>query len=151
MIDERATGTAATEEGDGLEPPEGFVRMRPSGPFTEHNGPYYGLQGAETTVHGLWVLPRHANRLGVVHGGMMATFLDTLLGQAVLAAAGKPIVTIHLSIDYLSMARVGEWLEGRATITRATRDVVFAEARAQVGGRDVARSSGVFKVMNGRP
>ena len=39
---------------------------------------------------------------------------------------------------------------GEARLTRATRDVAFAEGRAYVGGRDVVRCSGVFKLMGAR-
>jgi acyl-coenzyme A thioesterase PaaI-like protein len=59
-------------------------------------------------------------------------------------------MTIHLSIDYLHMARVGEWVIGEARCTRATRDVAFAEGRAHVRGQDVVRCSGVFKLMDRR-
>jgi acyl-coenzyme A thioesterase PaaI-like protein len=78
---------------------------------------------------------------------MLATFIDGLLGHAVGAAAKRPGVTIHLSLDYLAMARAGEWVEGEARVTRLTKDVAFAEARAFVGARDVIRASAIFKLM----
>ncbi len=36
-------------------------------------------------------------------------------------------------------------------LTRATRDLAFAEGRGQVGGAQLARASGVFKLMRRRP
>jgi hypothetical protein len=33
-------------------------------------------------------------------------------------------------------------------MTRATREVAFAEARAYVGAREVVRASGIFKLIN---
>jgi acyl-coenzyme A thioesterase PaaI-like protein len=56
-------------------------------------------------------------------------------------------VTIHLSIDFLHMARAGEWVFGEARLTRATREIAFAEGRAYSGKRDLVRCSGVFKLM----
>jgi uncharacterized protein (TIGR00369 family) len=135
------------EDAEGLHPPEGFVLSLRRGPFTEHNGPVYHREGTEAVVHGFHALRRHCNGLGIVHGGMLASFLDGLLGHAVGAAAKRPGVTIHLSLDYLSMARAGDWIEGEARITRLTREVAFAEARAYVGRRDVVRAAGVFKLM----
>ncbi len=132
---------------EGFEPPEGFVRSLRRGPFTEHNGPLYHREATERAVHGFHALRRHCNGLGIVHGGMLASFLDGLLGHAVGAAAKKPGVTIHLSLDYLSMARAGDWIEGEAKVTRLARDVAFAEARAYVGARDVVRATAVFKLM----
>ena len=40
---------------------------------------------------------------------------------------------------------------GEARMTRGTREVAFAEARLHVGGKDVVRATGVFKLMNKRP
>lgn len=128
-------------------PPDGFVRALRRGPFTEHNGPLYHREGDGAVVHGFHALRRHCNGLGIVHGGMLASFLDGLLGHAVGAAAKSPGVTIHLSLDYLAMARAGDWIEGEARITRLARDVAFAEARAYVGARDVVRAAAVFKLM----
>ncbi len=140
------------EDEKGFQPPEGFVRSLRRGPFTERNGPLYHREAPhgetpETVVHGFHALRRHCNGLGIVHGGMLASFLDGLLGHAVNAAATRPGVTIHLSLDYLSMARAGDWIEGEAHVTRLTREVAFAEARAYVGPRDVVRAAAVFKLM----
>lgn len=132
-------------------PPEGFTLVESRGPFSTHNGPYFHRPRTDGYVEqAFYALPRHANGLGVIHGGMLSAFMDGVLAGAVWAGARRTGVTIHLSIDFLHMARVGEWIRGEARLTRATRDVAFAEGRAFVGGIDVVRASGVFKLM-GRP
>lgn len=132
-------------------PPEGFVLSEGRGAFSGHNGPYFHrAQQGESTEQAFFALPRHANGLGLVHGGMLTSFLDGLMGAAVFRAARRPGVTIHLSVDFLHMARVGEWVMGESKVTRLTRDVAFVEGRAYVGGRDVVRGSGVFKLMHKR-
>jgi uncharacterized protein (TIGR00369 family) len=131
-----------------LTPPEGFVTMERRGLFPLHNGPFYHRPDAEHVQHGFFVLDRHCNGLGLAHGGLLASFIDAMLGHAASGAAKSAAVTIHLSLDYLSMARVGEWVQGEARATRTTRDIVFVEARAFVGERDVVRASGVFKTMD---
>ena len=55
---------------------------------------------------------------------------------------------MHLSIDFLDMGRAGEWVIGEARLTRATRDIAFAEGRVRVGDLALARATGVFKLMN---
>ena len=82
---------------------------------------------------------------------MLSAFLDGLLAAAAGRAAKATPVTIHLSIDFLGMGRAGEWVLGEARATRVTRDVAFVEGRAHVDGRDLARASGVFKLMRRRP
>ncbi|MFM8754470.1 MAG: PaaI family thioesterase [Phenylobacterium sp.] len=129
-------------------PPPGFVVSATRGPYSTHNGPYFHRdpQG-EATEHAFFALPRHANGLGLVHGGMLTSFMDGLLAAAVWRASRRSSVTIHLSIDFLHMARVGEWVFGESRVTRLTRDVAFVEGRAYAARSDIVRASGVFKLM----
>jgi uncharacterized protein (TIGR00369 family) len=130
-------------------PPEGYVLTEGRGAFSTFNGPYFHRVGdGRMAEQAFYALKRHANGLGLVHGGMLSAFMDGVLAGAVWGGTGKAAVTIHLSIDFLQMARVGEWVMGEARLTRATKEVAFAEGRAYVGGHDVVRCSGVFKVMN---
>jgi len=126
-------------------PPEGFVPS-PRGPYTTHNGPMFHKINADGTFeHAFYVLPRHCNAMGIVHGGMLATFLDGLLARAVHGAAGGFSVTLHLSMDFLAAARKGQWVFGEAEVTRSAKEITFAQARIHSDGRDVLRGSGVFK------
>ena len=138
-------------DGAAVVPPIGFIVSDRRGAFSTHNGPYFHDPSAEGARQAFFVLPRHCNGYGIAHGGMLASFIDGLLGHAIGRTARRPGVTIHLSLDYLAMARAGEWVFGEAKVTRTTREVAFAEARAFVGDRDVIRGSGVFKLMERRP
>jgi uncharacterized protein (TIGR00369 family) len=130
------------------DPPEGYLPAEGRGSFSTHNGPYfYKLSDGPTSHQAFYALPRHGNGIGIVHGGMLSAFMDGVLAGAVWRGTEQRAVTIHLSIDFLHMARVGEWILGEGRLTRATKDVAFAEGRAYVGGRDVVRCSGVFKLM----
>ena len=129
-------------------PPAGFAPAEGRGAFSTRNGPYFVRQGDGALVEqAFYALPRHANGVGIVHGGMLSAFMDGVLAGAVWRGAQRRAVTIHLSIDFLHMARPGEWVHGEARMTRATREVAFAEGRLYVGGRDIVRASGVFKLM----
>jgi uncharacterized protein (TIGR00369 family) len=129
-------------------PPEGFVRSQGRGQFSTVNGPYFHRVGeGELVEQAFYALPRHLNGVGLVHGGMLSAFMDGLLASAAGRGTGKLSVTIHLSVDFLHMARQGDWVIGEAKMTRATRDVAFAEGRAHVRGVDVVRASGIFKMM----
>jgi uncharacterized protein (TIGR00369 family) len=130
-------------------PPDGYLLAEGRGTFSTRNGPYYyRLSDGPTSQQAFFALTRHSNGLGLVHGGMLSAFLDGVLAGAVWRGAEKTAVTIHLSIDFLHMARVGEWVMGEGRMTRATKEVAFAEGRAYVGGRDVVRASGIFKLMH---
>lgn len=132
------------------EPPQGYLPSEGRGGFSTLNGPYFYRPGdGAMSEQCFYALKRHANGIGLVHGGMLSAFMDGVLAGAVWRGTERRAVTIHLSIDFLHMARVGEWVMGEATMTRATKDVAFVEGRAFVGVRDVVRCSGIFKLMGG--
>jgi acyl-coenzyme A thioesterase PaaI-like protein len=127
------------------EPPPGFAHVAGRGAFSNHVGPYFRrADGAQA----FFALKRHCNAIGLIHGGMLSAFLDGVLAAAAArgGSGGQP-VTIHLSIDFLDMGRAGEWVIGEAALTRAASDLAFVEGRAHVGGRTLARATGVFKRM----
>jgi uncharacterized protein (TIGR00369 family) len=140
-----------TDEAEAIPPPpDGFVLAEGRGLFSTRNGPYFNKPSeGELVEQAFFVLPRHCNGVGIVHGGMLSAFMDGVLAGAVWRGAQRRAVTIHLSIDFLSMARAGDWVFGEARLTRATREVAFAEGRAYSGARDLVRCSGVFKLMGG--
>lgn len=88
--------------------------------------------------------------MGILHGGMMASFCDMLLPMAVLGqpgpVKGRFLPTISLQIDYLAPSPLGCWLEGTAELLRATRSLVFAQGLVSADGTPCARVSGVFKI-----
>lgn len=148
MSADTGAGQAGESQIEGVPvPPEGFVAST-RGPYSSHNGPFFHRNWEDGFEHAFYALPRHCNGMGIVHGGMLSTFMDGLLARAVGRATGGSCVTIHLSLDFLSMARAGEWVFGDAQVTRTTREIVFVEGRIRVGDKDVLRGSGVFKVMN---
>ncbi|MBW8814580.1 MAG: PaaI family thioesterase [Caulobacterales bacterium] len=134
------------------EPPAGFIRSAGRGQFSTVNGPYFHkpAPGDGPVEQAFFALGRHTNGIGIVHGGMLSAFMDGLLASAAGHRTGLVAVTIHLSIDFLHMARQGDWVLGEARMTRATKDVAFAEGRAHVRGVDVVRATGIFKLMQRR-
>ena len=83
--------------------------------FAEANGPWFEkIEGGRADPR-LPPGPQHANTLGIVHGGMLAAFLDSVMGTAVWHTLDRRAVTLRLSIDYVGPGKVDEWLqaEGR--------------------------------------
>ncbi|GAB1386980.1 hypothetical protein MASR1M59_21280 [Melaminivora sp.] len=114
------------------------------------NGPLYVRRDGAQLYFGLRVEQRHCNPMGVLHGGMMASFCDMLLPLTVLGQEGpvknRFLPTISLQIDYLAPSPLGCWLEGRGELLRATRSMVFAQGLVRADGTPCARVSGVFKI-----
>lgn len=128
-------------------PLEGFIRSNDRGPFTTHNGPFFHRRVDWGSEQAFFAEARHCNSIGLIHGGMLSAFLDGLLAAAVAIETRAVPITIHLSVDYLGMGRAGEWVMGEARVTRATKELAFVEGHCSAKGRDLARATGVFKLM----
>ena len=127
--------------------PDGFELSQTRAPFTSHNGPLFHKVTDDGFWRGFRVLDRHANSHGIVHGGMLMTFADGLLGAAVWRETGARAVTMRMGSDFVDMARPGDWVHGTARVTRAARSVAFTEAEVYVGKRVILTATGVFKLF----
>jgi uncharacterized protein (TIGR00369 family) len=131
--------------------PDGFTAIEHSANFGRHTGPFYDGQDEAGFVRAFRPDERHGNSLGIVHGGMLMTFADIVLARAVRAVAtGRPFVTLRMTTDFVTPARQGDWIEGRAKVTRQARGVVFVRGRLTVGTRLVLKADGLFRVLTPR-
>lgn len=92
--------------------------------------------------------PRHLNRQGSLHGGVIATLLDAAGGYAGLKSPQGPLghaVTVMLNIAYLSKVAAGR-VRAEGLVTRTGRSLYFAAAElATAEGVLVATAQGTFK------
>ena len=73
------------------------------------------------------ILETQLNPNGILHGGVMATMLDELMGGATWTLNKPyPFATINLQVDYLSPAKVGEVIRGEANVIKAGNTVVHS-------------------------
>jgi uncharacterized protein (TIGR00369 family) len=121
--------------------------MRPEG-YPALIGPFWYRREEGGFRYGFPAEARHLNLGGVVHGGMLMSFADDVLGMTVWEAAGrKPCTTVQLSTQFISPARAGEFVEGRAEVLRSTRSVVFVRGLVTVGDRTVIHADGIWKIL----
>ncbi len=131
--------------------PDGFTPIEHSASFGRYTGPFYDGQDEAGFVRAFRPDERHGNSLGMVHGGMLMTFADIVLARAVReVATGRPFVTLRMTTDFVTPARTGDWVEGRARVTRQARGVVFVRGRLTVGNRLVLKADGLFRVLTPR-
>jgi uncharacterized protein (TIGR00369 family) len=131
--------------------PEGFQQLRVGDGYFKQLGPVYGKTQADGgVVVALRVAERHLNFGGVAHGGMLATLADGALGRNIAIARGcrQAQVTVSLTADFLSGARLGDWLEAHVTVTRMGQRLAYANCDLRVGDRHVLRSSAVFAFVD---
>ena len=144
------------------ETPAGFEPIHDVG-FIDHVGPVYRRADG---AYGFRAAQKHANLIQVVHGGMLMSFADRALGEIAMAAAdGANCVTIQMEMQFIDVARLGDWIEARPEVVRRTGSMVFlrtdlwatalsAEAgtgSAKESERRVAAATGVWKILRRRP
>jgi len=81
---------------------------------------------------------------GLVHGGALATALDTAATFAVISSIGTDASTVDLRLDYLRPALDSQLTVDGVTV-RAGRRFAFADATvAAADGRVIATARGTF-------
>lgn len=110
-------------------------------------GHVWGLQPWSETLVG-------DPQTGVIHGGVITTFLDNLSGMACTAAMTELrfVATIDLRIDYMRPASKGLDIIGEAECYHLTRTVCFTRAWAYHETRDrlIATAAGTFAINKPR-
>jgi acyl-coenzyme A thioesterase PaaI-like protein len=131
----------------GVSGPPGFVPLRTSA-FSDHVGPLWVKHGTGLPVVGLHIDQRHANTLGIAHGGLLATVGDVALGQAVKAVLppGSAGMTADLYVVFLATAAIGDWVEAHTTMDLHSRRLIRATSELRSPARTVAKISGTFLV-----
>ncbi len=129
--------------------PEGFAMSLPRGPFAEINGPVYRKPSNDNAPARFGFLPeeRHCNGLGFIHGGMISTFLDGAMAQAVQERAGCPLVTLALQVRFQSPSPKQRWTEAEITLEPANGDNVTAHAEMRARGVVCATATGAYRLL----
>ncbi|MDQ0576827.1 PaaI family thioesterase [Agromyces albus] len=96
----------------------------------------------------------HYNPLGIVHGGLLCTLLDTVIGCATHTTLerGTGYTSIELKVSYLRPVTLDTGpLRGTGTVTKDGRRVVFAEGTVtDEDGNLVATASSSLLVLSPR-
>ena len=91
----------------------------------------------------------HLNPAGTVHGGVLATLVDTAMGQAVRSRTDEADVpaTSQLTVTYLRPGR-----PGTVTVTARLRTqgehLTVCEADVEQEGRDLVHAVATFAVLH---
>ncbi|MEZ6002130.1 PaaI family thioesterase [Hyphomonas sp.] len=129
--------------------PEGFApHFRKSG-LTDPWEPLYSRNTGEAIWIGLRAGPAHANSRGFVHGALISALADNAMGLScgLWLENISGLVTVGLSLDYLSTARLGQWLEIRPTVLRTGKNLSFCTATIHADETLCARANATFRAL----
>lgn len=127
--------------------PPGFAPADFTLGFLDHGGPYYlGAAAEGVRVIGLRIMPHHINYRQAAHGGVISTFADVALSHAVYDAERPRLApsTVTLTVNYLTGAELGDWLEARVRIDRLGGRTAYTSGAIWRGDEQIATTSGVF-------
>ncbi|MBB3674418.1 PaaI family thioesterase [Modestobacter versicolor] len=92
---------------------------------------------------------QHLNEAGTVHGGVLATLVDTAMGQAVRSTTGDADVpaTSQLTVTYLRPGRPG-LLEVTGRVSKSGDHLTVCEADVEQEGRTLVHAVATFAVLH---
>lgn len=131
-----------------MEIPLGFRRHDRSSPVTRAWEPIYAQSRERAVVLAIRASEAHTNARGLVHGGLISALADNAMGLSCarqLASVGG-LLTLSLSVDFVSVARVGQWVTFETDFTKIGGTVCFAQAFVKADGAVCARASASFRV-----
>lgn len=132
--------------------PEGFApHFRKSG-LTDPWEPIFSRNTDEAVQIGLLAGPAHANSRGFVHGALITALADNAMGLSCgLKREGiSGFVTVGLSVDFLSTARLGQWLEIRPSVLKVGRSLSFCTATIHADDKICARADATFSAVKAK-
>ena len=133
-------------------PPSGYVPLEGRCEGEHYTGPYFICAQGSSVKLGFRVAQRHLNRMGVCHGGMLATFADiqgTAICHRLGLANGTP--TISLSLDYVAPVKLGDWVESAPELVKLTGRMIFFRALVTANGAVALRVNGIYRRNLTRP
>ncbi|MBC7816965.1 MAG: PaaI family thioesterase [Planctomycetaceae bacterium] len=117
------------------------------GPFLERLGIELVSAKEGKTTFRLTIAERHLRTHGILHGGVVATLLDTAMGRAVstLCRDDQSCVTVQLNVNFIRPAWSGETLTITGEVQHSGRQTAVARGEIRTeAGMLVATGSGTF-------
>ena len=110
----------------------------------------YGRTAEDGTAHlQLDVADQHLNEAGTLHGGVLATLVDTAMGQAVRSTTGEDDVpaTSQLTVTYLRPGKPGT-VQVTGRVSKQGEHLTVCEAEAEQDGRTLVHAVATFAVLH---
>jgi len=129
---------------------DGWQRL-PTLNFSAAIGPTFMRGEPGARIVALLTGPEIANDfMQSVHGGALMTFADISLGVAVADLLPEPnLSTVQLQYQFAGAVPAGSLVTCRPEIVRQTRQLVFARALYEAGGKVVGSADGIFRTFTG--
>jgi len=133
--------------------PPGFEPHFRKSQFTDPWEPLYSSIETDQIRLGVILSEAHCNSRGLVHGAFLAAIADNVIGLCcghVLREKGfefNALVTTNLSIDYLGMAKIGQWISSDTQVVKTGKTLCVASCIISTSKGAIARANATFQVL----
>jgi uncharacterized protein (TIGR00369 family) len=129
--------------------PEGFEPHVRSSPLTAPWEPIYYKRTADAVILGVRLAEPHTNSRGLAHGGFITALADNAMGLScgMKRDGTTRLLTAGLSIDFISSARIGQWVAFETDVIKVGGSLCFAQCSVTADGVRCARANGTFSVV----
>lgn len=134
-----------------LELPQGYQLLDWRRGFGRQVGPLYVRDAGPAPTMAFRVEEHQVNGMMNAHGGMLMTFADMAWGRIVSIETSSYWATVRLMCDFLSSAKLGEWVEGAGELLSTAGGLYVVRGRVWCGERVLMTGTGVFKPTGPRP
>jgi acyl-coenzyme A thioesterase PaaI-like protein len=133
-----------------FEVPDGYTSLDWRRGFVRQIGPLYRRQSGSAYTMGFRVEDHHTNGMQNAHGGMLMSFADMAWGHIVSVETSSYWVTVRLTLDFLSSAHLGDWVEGGSEVLSSENGLYMVRGKIWSGERLLITGTGVFKPIQQR-
>lgn len=125
-----------------------LLQLLNKSPFVSYIGLRVEELSDKISVVSLTIDNKHKQRLGFVHGGVIATMVDVAMGSLVIAATGKPAVSVEINVNYLLSASDGT-IKAIARLKRLGKRLHYAEADViDDKGNILSTATGIYYTLD---
>ncbi|TFV62154.1 UNVERIFIED_ORG: PaaI family thioesterase [Bacillus sp. AZ43] len=120
------------------------------GGFAERLGARAEVADDGSARLGFTAADEHLNQAGTLHGGVLATLVDTAMGAAVRSAVGDDDVpaTSQLTVTYLRPGKPGD-LTVTARVRTRGEHLTVCEADVEQDGKALVHAVATFALLHG--
>ncbi len=130
--------------------PDGFAHHLRRSPLTTPWEPIYYRRSSDAVILAVRLAEAHTNSRGLAHGGFITALADNAMGLSCgVKLDGKArLLTASLSVDFISSARVGQWVAFETEVIKVGKTLCFAQCFVTADGERCARANGTFSVVH---
>ena len=127
--------------------PAGWVPQSHLDTFSGHAGPFYFRDPSDLRPGvGFVSEARHANAIGMIHGGALLTLADMSIWDICRRAAGPfNAVTLTLNSEFVAPGPIGRFIVAGGEAVKIGKSILFARGDIRCGDEVLLTFSGALK------